>query len=102
MAQQLLDPAAQQRPVTLFYIEMAPEVEQGYLANLTTDPFGLNQPMGVVVLARAGVAGLCASNVHVRKLPQSGNAGKGAGEIIWHYTTKFRFGKQKINGLRAL
>ena len=62
--QRVGDAGAQQRPLWLGNVEVAPEVEQGALAHGVAEAFGVDQPMGEVGLAVAGASGLGAPNEH--------------------------------------
>ena len=58
------DAGAQQRPLWLRNVEVAPEVEQGALAHGVAEALGVDEPMGEVGLAVAGASGLGAPNEH--------------------------------------
>ena len=102
VTQQLFDAGTQQGPVRLIHIEMAPQVEQADLPGLAVDPFGLDQPMGVVAFAGGGVAGLGTSNEHPWHATAMASRRQGLSAILWHYMTKCRPGKPKIKELLAV
>ena len=102
VAQPRFDAGTQQRPVRLIHIEMAPQVEQGDLPDFAVDPFGLDQPMGVVAFAGGGVAGLGASNEHSWHATAMASRRQEVSAILWHYKAKCRPGKPKIKELLAV
>ena len=63
-AQELFEADTEQRPVGLRDGEVAPEIEQGTLADASADTFGMDQPKGEVAVAAGGGAGLGATHEH--------------------------------------
>ena len=63
-AQELLETGTEQWPSGLGEIEVAPEIEQGALADAGAAAFGTDEAMGEVVFAVGGSAGMGAAHEH--------------------------------------
>ena len=63
-AQDLLETGTEQWPSGLREIEVAPEIEQGALADAGAAAFGTDEAMGEVVFAVGGSAGMGAAHEH--------------------------------------
>ena len=63
-AQDLLETGTEQWPTGLREIEVAPEIEQGALADAGAAAFGTDQAMGEVVFAVGASAGMGAAHEH--------------------------------------
>ena len=74
--QDVVDAGAQQRPLCLGDVEVAPEIEQGALTDGSSDALGVNQAMGAVGLSVLGPPSLGAPNEHeptIAGAPVAGN-----------------------------
>ena len=86
--QDVVDAGAQLRPLGLWGVEVAPEIEQGALPDGVSDALGVHQPMGEVGLPVLGPPGLGAANEHDvhdsgGNLPESTLLQK-----LWHYIAR--------------
>jgi hypothetical protein len=68
--QELLDTAAQQRPVFLPDREVPSEIQDGNLANFAPDALAAHQTMRKVRLVAGGAVGLGSTNKHSPILPE--------------------------------
>ena len=99
--QDVVDASAQRRPLGLGDVEVAPEIEQGALADGVSDALGVHQAMGEVGFSVLGPAGLCASNEHAAH--DSGRGGRSQ-PIQYDYGTTSRTVKTRsfrINNLQT-
>ena len=62
--QDVFDAGAQQRPLCLGDVEVAPEIEQGALTDGASDALGVDEAMGEVGLSVLGPPGLGAPHEH--------------------------------------
>ena len=95
------DAGAQQRPVCLGNVEVAPEVEQGALAHGAAEAFGVHEAMREVGLTRIGPAGLGAPNEHGATIARPTCTAQG---VRYDYGTTSRPDETRsfgINKLRA-
>ena len=68
--QELLDTAAQQRPVFLLDGEVSPEIQDGDLAHFAPDALAAHQTMREVRLVAGGAVGFGSTNKHFPILPE--------------------------------
>ena len=82
------DAVAEQRPLRLGNVEVAPEVEQGALAHGAAEAFGVDEAMREVGLTVGGAAGLGAPNEHGATIA----GGTHLAQVrCYDYGTTFRF-----------
>ena len=83
--QDVVDAGAQQRPLCLGDVEVAPEIEQGALTDGIFDALGVDQAMREVGLSVLGPPGLGAPNEHAPTIAGACLLGQYKYIRLWHY-----------------
>ena len=101
--QQLINAAAQHRPVVLLDREVAPEVEDGDLPHAPADAFAADQAKAEVALASDLVVGAGLTDIHLQDATEATEQSKEKSDcynMLWHNKMTFEVNPNKINRLR--